>query len=139
MIKRTPSEQRELVGACRSSGKAARAWCHENNISYSTYMGWVHLLAQEANHRDATREADALGPGTGKPEVQVKWAAVEPEAVTNCAKAEEPLETVPSFIETRETRARIRLSRGDWAIDVEGGFDAGLLADVMRVVNAVCC
>ena len=138
MIKRTPEEQSQLVGACRSSGKAVKAWCHENSISYSTYMGWARLLAEKDAKSEAVREPVKPPPAV-EPEAPVKWAAVEPAAFESRVKTDEPPQAAPCFAQTRETRAQIRLSRGDWAINVEGGFNAGLLADVMRVVNAICC
>lgn len=26
----------------RSSGKSAKAWCEENSLVYTTFLGWVH-------------------------------------------------------------------------------------------------
>ena len=32
---------RELMDECGASGKPAKAWCLEHNISYNTYRGWL--------------------------------------------------------------------------------------------------
>jgi hypothetical protein len=32
------------IQLCRQSGKSAKAWCRENQIVYSTFVGWSHRL-----------------------------------------------------------------------------------------------
>jgi hypothetical protein len=35
-------EQASLIEQWRSSGKSAKAWCRENNLVYTTFLGWVY-------------------------------------------------------------------------------------------------
>jgi len=44
---------RELVSECKASGKPAKTWCQEHNISYYTYRGW--LRRPEAETVDAQK------------------------------------------------------------------------------------
>ena len=38
---------RELMDECGASGKPAKAWCLEHNISYNTYRGWLNVNVNE--------------------------------------------------------------------------------------------
>lgn len=38
---------RNIVTACRNSGKTIKTWCSENNINVKTYYHWQKLVCQE--------------------------------------------------------------------------------------------
>jgi len=85
-------------------------------------MGWLKLPKQEnpAQQKLASHELGQADP-------TIVWAALDVVA----QESERP--------NHQQEGCCISLSRGGWSIGVGRGFDAELLAGVMKVVNRVCC
>lgn len=130
MIRRTREEQEQLVNECRASGKPAKAWCKSRGISYSTYMGWQNLIKQGNIPKDESSVRREVEPARecAQPEPPVVWAALDTKT-----------DDVSEGQSRKPAECCISLSRGGWSISVGDRFDAGLLAEVMRVVDRVCC
>ena len=43
-LETTRREWTRRVEEWRGSGKSARVWCRENNLVYSTFVGWTHRI-----------------------------------------------------------------------------------------------
>jgi len=149
VVKRTMEEWRAVLAEQRASGQRQKEWCAANGVNlytlrdrasqlkrqdreaavlrdlrYAVSAGWVEVRPESL---DETEELAALvtSPGGHLPAAPKEaMPAHEPEVTE--AVAEKKL-------------ADIRLTRGEWTVTVTAGFEAGLLTEVLRVVNRVCC
>jgi len=115
VVRRTEDERRLLIEEYRRSGKPKMAWCRENSVPYTTFANWTKSVLAE-------KESESV--------LSTQWVEVTPvpEVMTE-GRSESAVE--PS--------AMVCLMRGDFEIRVEAGFDSEHLANVLRVVNRVCC
>jgi len=140
----TVEVKRQLVSEYVSSGKEKKAWCEERGLACSTFTNWLRLSgirepaplgaverASASISKSRRQEPSREGRKAGS---RVVWAALNTQFMSVPSK-----ETETEIIVNPATQARINISRGGWAIDVGSGFDAELLAEVMKVVNRVCC
>jgi len=110
--KRTNEAWRTLVAKQRLSGKTQREWCEANGINLHTFVDRASRL------RKMDREASAQA-GRTKKEAAV-WMDVTPERVLAPGSG-------------------IKIERGGYAVTVNSGFNAELLAEVLRTVGRACC
>lgn len=96
------------VAAFRASGEKATSWCKANEVNRRQLYTWIKRLGGSSE-----RTGSASKP---TPFVQV---AVAPEAIAS---------PVPS----------IRIQIGAATIEVDAGFNAALLRDVVRALEGVC-
>ena len=93
----------QLVQECARSGKSKREWCAENDITYSTFMGWQRRLGDEV--AGELLAAQEIVP------VQVEL----PEQTSRWNTGSAPAEAAPAFceegIEIRTGNIHIRLPR----------------------------
>jgi len=142
VVKYTVEEKAKLVSEYTSSEMELRVWCKEKGLAYSTFMRWLKLYGI----REPTPEEGMSKPAPlsripfqeqeqeeQKRKKQIAWAALD----TKTGRAT-PKTTGPETI-SPGAQAKIKISRGGWAIDIESGFEAELLAEVMKVVDRVCC
>lgn len=45
-------EWQATLEAWRASGKSAKAWCREQNLVYTTFLGWSHRLSKKSKQRN---------------------------------------------------------------------------------------
>ena len=51
---------RELMDECGASGKPAKAWCLEHNISYNTYRGWLKRADEQTTEITSKKLAQSF-------------------------------------------------------------------------------
>ena len=117
---RTREDRERLLKEYQESGSPPKAWCKSNGIAYSTLLGWL----RQADPKTNTEIPAAKPQLTEQP---VAWAALTKAPVN-----------LPEPAESRK-QSQISLLRESWTISIEKSFDADLLAEVMKVVNRVCC
>lgn len=123
MVKRTKQEWEQLIKECRESGKSTRTWCKNNGIAYSTFQSRLRQISQENQEpKAASSSEDDNGSAS------VVWAELET-----------PQQQKAEIVRNANPKSRISLSRCGWNIELETGFDIDLLAEVMSVVDRVCC
>jgi hypothetical protein len=113
MVKRTAGQRQQLIRECQASGKPAKSWCRENDVSYSTYTNWLKSINPVANLKPSEQPA--------------QWAEIKPSKISE-QRPSTPPEGSP---------VTIRL-RGGYEISVDSGIDAELLERVLRVVSRLC-
>lgn len=96
------------VAAFRASGEKATSWCKTNEVNRRQLYSWIKRLSGSSER--------TVSGGKPTPFVQV--------AVTSTAEAR----PVPS----------IRIQIGAATIEVDAGFNAALLRDVVRALEGVC-
>ena len=139
MNEKTWEERERLIAEQRASGKPARAWCGEKGIPYSTFTSWQRRLRHSgADTPEPAGQREDPGQAGFEPKQPVLWAAFkagdekpEPEF--------QPEAKAPARPENPRKQGRIVIRHRDWEVDIERGFDANLLAEVLKVVNRVCC
>ena len=112
----TKKERELLIREYQESGSPVKEWSNTKGIAYSTFRGWLKAAEQEQIIRVDEKQQEPA----------IVWAELKapdklPEAAENAHKN------------------LISLSREGWTIKIETSFDAELLAEVMKVVNRVCC
>ena len=149
MVKRTNEEWRILLAEQKASGQTQTEWCTKNGINLFTFRDRASKIKRQDRGADKrTNQGDA---------VSVNWVSIKPETLvepevlpeyeanTGMKLPETTKRVTPTYepgaIEAapQTESTDIRITRGGWTIMVTAGFDAGLLAGVLRVVNQVCC
>ena len=102
---------REQIALCEASGRSIAGYCREAGLSASTYYWWKG----ELKRRDGVVRCGPVGVASLFAEVAVAQPASAPEL---------PLEVVLA---------------GERVIRVPRGFDAGTLAEVVRVLEGLSC
>jgi hypothetical protein len=95
---------------------SAKSWCKANNISYSTYRNWVSSLGKEESLHERTHSEPT------------EWYKVEVRR-----PSESCFEAFPY-----DTDASIKLSYGEWSLELKQGFEPTLLIQIMKAVEAKC-
>jgi hypothetical protein len=137
-VRRTNDEWRALLAEQRASGQAQIQWCAENGVNFYTLRDRARRLKRQ--------DQNAAGQTDRRLPISAGWVEVRPETLTEAedlsaaAKGMPPAyESVVSETAAEKKTSNIRITRGDWTVSISAGFEAGLLADVLRVVNRVCC
>jgi hypothetical protein len=145
MSKRTNEEWRALLAEQRASGQSQEKWCAANGINLYTLRdrSWrLKRLDNEATSPAAQHGATTAGWIEVKPQnlVEDEQPATEEELYTPASSVLLP-EQGHNVSETASENefADIRIMCGKWIIAVSAGSDVRLLADVLQVVNQVCC
>ena len=107
---------RELAQACEDSGMSVWYWCKANKIPYSTCRNWFIRLGQEKQLSEPT------------PQELSVWGKVEINQVT------ETVYDAQAYCGT----AGIKLTCGNWGMEINRGFDQMLLKQIMQVVETRC-
>jgi len=113
--KRTTEDWQALLNKQRASGQTQRAWCMANGVNLFTFQD----RASRLRRLDSEPEPSAVKRIGSEP---VGWMEVTPEQlVGQCASG------------------GIGIERGGFTVTVTAGFDAEMLAEVLRAVSRVCC
>ena len=148
-IKRTNDEWRALLAEQRASGQQQKDWCAANGINLYTLRDRASRLRkvdkETTEHTkqhnsvsvdwmeiktESLVEADHLPTLETKPDGHLLTASKEVSYAIEPGAAE----TVPG-----KNAADISITCWKWTVTVKTGFEAGLLIDVLRAVNQVCC
>ena len=114
-LKRTNEDWRTLITDQRNSGLSQATWCAANSINIYTFRN----RASRQNKTDRK-----LKPKAGQPAAATAWMEIVPERVPQKI-AEKPV--------------GVSIECGGFVVTVNTGFDAGLLAEVLRAVSLACC
>ena len=107
---------RELAQACEASGMSVWGWCRENKIPYTTCRSWFARLRREKQL-------------TGAP----------PQGLSVWGKVRINQEAGRVLDTQAYCRADvIKLTCGNWGMEINSGFDHMLLAQLMQMVEARC-
>ena len=110
------SNWREMVLACRGSGKTAKQWSEEQGIPYQRYLAWSSKFNRDAKNMAVDRSAkDSANKAR-------RWATVD---------------LLEQSDENSEQKA-ITLCCGKWSIHITDKFNPDLLASVLLVVSQIC-
>lgn len=104
----THSEKMAKVTEWRNSGQPVQAWCREQKIPYNTFLNWRKMAEP------------ATGKSKGKTKSPVIWAPVQ--------------------VDTKPERVQevIRISFGEWMIEMSAGDTADQRTITLRTVKAPC-
>jgi len=111
-VKRTNDEWRALLVDQRASGQSQEEWCAANGVNLYTLRDRSSRL-KKMDGEPAPQTAQSKTATTN-------WVEVTPECLP-------------------EGPTRIRIGCGGFTVTVTAGFDAELLAEVLRAVSRACC
>ena len=149
MGKRTKEEWRALLAEQKTSGQTQAEWCTANRVNLYTFRDRTSRIRRQDRETDSRTDQRVTA--------KVSWIGVKPESLVEIeglpAVETNPVIQLPTAskevsptndsdaIETapQEEPTDIRITREGWTITVTSGFEAGLLSEVLRVVNQVCC
>jgi len=115
---------RDRVADYRASELPVRTWCEKNGVSDNQLRYWLGKIDEESPASEGSE------PESGSEIENSAWARVE---IVEDRSAVEPRNG--RSVGSVESQVSVRV--GVATIDVRSGFDARLLADVLRVVVAV--
>ena len=104
------SEWERRIEAWRASGESKKGWCRDNKVSVHQLRVW---LKRFDDGEDAVAEDQAMFPTI--------WASVTVDR--------DVVRSTPQPLVVRVGRAEVEVHRG---------FDAGLLADVVKALVSAC-
>ena len=152
-IRRTNDEWRVLLAKQKASGQTQKEWCLANDINLHTMKDRAYRLRRLDNKPRTRTNTQNKSPVAwmevchGKLAEASSLATIEAKPVEDFAAP--PIETTEAQVTTIETTinritvlerpSRIQITRREWAITVTAGVEAEFLADVLRVVDCVCC
>ena len=110
-----------IVKECRSSGKAIKAWCAENNINIKTYYHWQKLVCQDACQELSVIQAHKQSH-TPEP-VQAKSGVVFAEL---------------SVSKPHAGKVALTIDRQDMQIHIYCGADRETLETVLLTLQRLC-
>ena len=107
---------RELAQACEESGMSVWNWCKKNKIPYTSCRNWFVRLQQEN-----------------------RFSEPQPQELSVWGKVEINQQTEPGYDkQTYFSAAGIKLTYGNWGMEINCGFDQMLLKQIMQVVETRC-
>ena len=147
-IKRTNDEWRTLLAEQRDSGQTQQDWCAANGINLHTLRDRSsRLKRQDREAADHTDRHDTISAGwvevkAGRLKEVEQLTALETKSDKHLPAAKEVSpahESGATETASRKKPVDISLTRGKWTVTVRADFETGLLVDVLRAVNQVCC
>ena len=138
-LRRSASEQYELIIECRSSGLSDHQWCLQHDIRPGTFYNWVKRLRKKKCYDipPATRQAN-LTAAVKQDVVRVEILP-DPSKTSGEPKMLSQASDITRIIPEPSTTAPIEIQMNEAVLRIRNDVDPRLLAQILRSLGGSAC